>query len=191
MPLSFGVAKNFRSSEFRDPAVQFGDFFVFNYTNTDGSDLDIRFQIISPSVSGYLGWAANDVLSANGQNVAFYGGDSTTTPGTESVYVDKSKLLLAFPGITSFTVDLRAFWYGSVGSNPVVLNMDAYQGGVMVLTGTNYENPTATNNFPSSKSIPTILTLSSQNEATAGQSLALANIDFESDLLTYSGISTQ
>ncbi len=190
MPLSFGVAKNFRSSEFRDPGVQFGDFFVFNYSNTDGTDLDIRFQIIEPAVSGYLGWAQNDVLSANGQNIAFYGGDSTTTPGTESVYIDKAKLLLAFPGITSFRVNLRAFWYGTAGTDPVIINMDAYQGGVMVLTGVNYSNPTATNEFPSAKSIPTSLTFSSQNEATAGQSLAQALVDFEEDLLTYSGIST-
>lgn len=190
MPLSFGVAKNFRSSEFRDPAVQYGDFFVFNYSNTDGADLDIRFKIVNPVVSGSLGWAVNDVLTANGQNVAFYGGDGTTTPGKESVYVDKAKLLLAFPGITSFTVDLRAFWYGTAGLNPVVLNMDAYQGGTMTVNGVNYTNPTATNAFPSSKSIPAVLTLSSQNEATAGQSLALANVDFDADLLTYSGIST-
>jgi hypothetical protein len=190
MPLSFGVAKNFRSSEFRDPAVQYGDFFVFNYLNTDGNDLDIRFKILNPVVSGSLGWAANNILSANGQNIAFYAGDSTTSPGKESVYIDKAKLLLAFPGITSFRVDLRAFWYGSAGTNPVVLNMDSYQGGVMVLSGTNYTNPTATNSFPSARSIPTVLTLSSQNESTAGQSLAQALVDFDADLLTYSGIST-
>lgn len=190
MPLSFGVAKNFRSSEFRDPAVQYGDYFVFNFSNTDGVDMDIRFAFLSPSISGYLGWGVNDVLSANGQNIAFWGGDSTTTPGKESVYVDKAKLLLAFPGITSFQVDLRAFWYGTVGTNPVVLNMDAYQGGTMVIQNETISNPTATNRFPSSRSIPTILTVSSQNTATAGQRLARATVDFDTDLLTYTEIST-
>ncbi len=189
MPLSFGVAKNFRSSEFRDPAVQYGDFFVFNYSNTDGFDLDIRFGFLSPSISGYLGWGVNDVLSANGQNIAFWAGDSTTVPGKESVYIDKAKLLLAFPNITSFEVDLRAFWYGTPGVQPVVINMDAFQGGSMIIQNQTITNPTATNRFPSSRSIATTLTLSTQNTATSGQRLARATVDFDTDLLTYTEIT--
>ena len=51
MPTSFGVAKAFRSGEFRDPAVTYGDFFVFNYDYHHGSDLDIRCKLLIQQVS--------------------------------------------------------------------------------------------------------------------------------------------
>lgn len=186
MPFSFGLSKNFRSSEFRDPAVLYGDYFVFNYRNTDGSDLDIRAAILNPVVPGYLGWGANSTLVVNGVTVAYWAGDQTGI-GVESFYIDKAKMLQVFPSMTTIEVDLRAFWYGSIGSNPVILNMDAYQGGSMVDDGLSFSNPTAENEFPSSKSFAALLELKTQNTATNGQRLARALIDFDNSLLTYFG----
>lgn len=186
MPFSFGLSKNFRSSEFRDPAVLYGDFFIFNYRNTDGSDFDIRASILNPAVSGFLGWGANNTLIANGITVAYWAGDQTGV-GTESFYIDKAKMQQAFPTLSSIEVDLRAFWYGTVGNNPIILNMDAYQGGTMIDAGTSFTNPTAENYFPSSKSFTAQLTLRTQNTATNGQRLARAVIDFNNSLLTYIG----
>lgn len=185
MPVSFGFYKNFRSSIFRDPGILFGDYFVFNYNITDGSDLDIRFGFLNPFTSLYVGWGAQDRITYNGIDIAFWGGDNTGL-GRESVYIDKSALFQAFPDITSFEVDLRGFWYTSVGNNPVILNMDAYQGGEMVKDGFLWENPTATNAFPSSRSFPNIMSLQTQNAQTNGQRIARALIDFEEATITYS-----
>jgi hypothetical protein len=186
MPFSFGLSKNFRSSEFRDPAVLYGDYFIFNYRNTDGSDFDIRAGILNPAVPGLLGWGANNTLVVNGITVAFWAGDQTGI-GVESFYIDKAKMLQAFPSLTSIEVDLRAFWYGTVGTNPIIMNMDAYQGGTMIDDGLSFSNPTAENEFPSSKSFAKLLTLKTQNTATNGQRLARAFIDFDNSTLTYIG----
>lgn len=186
MPFSFGLSKNFRSSEFRDPAVLYGDYFVFNYRNTDGSDFDIRAGILNPAVPGLLGWGANNTLVVNGITVAYWAGDQTGI-GVESFYIDKAKMLQAFPSLTTIEVDLRAFWYGTIGTNPIILNMDAYQGGSMIDNGLFFSNPTAINDFPSSKSYSAPLTLKTQNTATNGQRLARAVIDFNNSLLTYIG----
>ena len=67
------------------------------------------------------------------------------------------------------------------------MNMDAYQGGIMIDDGLSFSNPTADNEFPSSKSFTGLLTLKTQNTATNGQRLARAVIDFSNSLLTYFG----
>lgn len=185
MPTSFGFYKNFRSSVFVDPGIIYGDYFVFNYSISDGSDFDIRFRFLNPSVlTQYVGWGAQDRITVDGINIAFWGGDNTGL-GSESVYVDKTALLTAFPGLTQFEVDLRGFWYTEVGNNPIILNMDAYQGGKMVRNGFLWENPTAINGFPSSRSFPTTNAFKTQNASSEGQRLARAIVDFDTDIITY------
>jgi len=185
MPVSFGLYKNFRTSEFRDPGILFGDYFVFNYNVSDGSDLDIRFGLLNPYVIDYVGWGAKERLTVNGVDIAFWAGDNTGL-GRESVYISKSALLQVYPGLTTFQVDMRAFWYTTVGVNPVILNMDAYQGGTMVKSGFLWANPTATNRFPSSRSFPNTISLRTQNAATNGQRVARATIDFDAATIVYS-----
>jgi hypothetical protein len=186
MPASFGLYKNFKTSEFRDPGVIFGDFFVFKYQITDGSDLDIRFGILSPSgIIGYVGWGAQDRLTTtDGYTVAYWAGDNTGT-GTEMVYIDKSAMLSAFPGTTAFEFDLRGFWYYTVGVNPIIISMDAYQGGTMINSGVSWANPTATNSFPAARSFTNNITLQTQNAQTQGQRISRAIIDFDTDIVSY------
>lgn len=184
MPISFGLYKNFRASEFRDPAVLFGDYFVFNYKITDGRDLDIRFRFLSPFVSEYVGWGKQERITYNSRDIAFWGGDNTGT-GQESVYINRTALFEQFPGITSLEVDLRGFWYTTIGANPVILNMDAYQGGSMQKTGFLWENPTATNRFPSSRSFANSLSFKTQNAASEGQRIARSIIDFNNASISY------
>lgn len=187
MPVSFGLYKNFRASEFIDPGVIFGDYFVFTYDITDGSDLDIRFGFLNVDVPGYLGWGANERLTANGIDIAFWAGDNTGL-GTEMVYVDKAAFFQAFPSETDISVDLRAFWYGSSGANPVILGMDAYQGGAMVKSTTypEFTNPTATNSFPAARSFINYISLQTENAETQGQRVARATIDFTAQRVDYS-----
>jgi hypothetical protein len=65
--------------------------------------------------------------------------------------------------------------------------MDAYQGGSMVKSGLLYTNPTAENEFPSSKSYAGTLTLRTQNTSTNGQRIARAIINFDNSTLSYFG----
>jgi hypothetical protein len=185
MPLSFGVAKAFRSGEFRDPAVVFGDFFVFNYEWSTGKDLDIRASIINPSVAGVLGWAANSTLVANGRTIAYWAGDNTETSGREAIYLDRAAYFLAFPSATSIEFDLRCFWNEQLGTN-VVVKMDAYQGGSMINDGNfGFDNPTARIAFPASRSESRLITLRTSSSSTQGQRHSRAIIDFVDSKLTY------
>lgn len=186
MPNSFGVAKAFRSGEFRDPGVTYGDFFVFNYLVTTGADLDIRASLLSPTgTSAVLGWGRDNFITKNGITFAFWGGDNTGV-GFESFYVDKARFLQAFPTATSFTFDLRCFWNAVVG-NEVIVSMDAYQGGEMVLNSSTktFNNPTATNTFPASKSIRRVIDFQSSNVETDGQRHSRVVVDFSAETVTY------
>lgn len=187
MPVSFGLYKNFRASEFRDPGVIFGDYFVFNYRITDGLDLDTRFRFLSPFVSEYVGWGKQERITYNGRDIAFWGGDNTGT-GQESVYIDRTAFFEQFPSSTSLEVDMRGFWYTTVGANPVILNMDAYQGGSMKKNGFLWENSTALNRFPSARSFPNNLSFKTQNADSEGQRIARAIIDFDAASVTYYAI---
>lgn len=184
MPASFGLYKNFKFSELVDPAILYGDFFMYNYSISNGSDLDIAFKILTPNIDGYLGWGKQNTLSVGSDVIAYWAGDNTGL-GSESVYIDKAKLLQAFPGTTYIEVDLRAFWYGTVGTNPVILNMDAFQGGSMVNDNFTFINPTATNAFPSSRSFANVVSTSSQNSSSIGQRVARSIINFNTKTINY------
>lgn len=186
MPNSFGVAKAFRSGEFRDPGVKYGDFFVFNYLVTTGADLDIRASLLDPTgTSSVLGWGRDNVIVRNGIIFAYWGGDNTGV-GVESIYIDRARFNLAFPSATSFTLDLRCFWNAVVGDD-VIVSMDAYQGGSMVLnTATRgFENPTAVNSFPASKSIRRTIQFQSSNVDTDGQRHSRVIVDFNAETINY------
>lgn len=185
MPTSFGVAKAFRSGEFRDPAVTYGDFFVFNHIVTTGADLDIRASILTPSgTNGVLGWGRDNVITYGARTIAYWGGDNTGV-GQESIYIDRTQFELAFPTATQIEIDLRCFWNAVTGTS-VIVNMDAYQGGVMQQDGNyGFNNPTAVNTFPASKSIIRGINFQSSNVETDGQRHSRVIIDFASETLTY------
>jgi hypothetical protein len=186
MPTSFGVAKAFRSGEFRDPGVRYGDFFVFNYLVTSGADLDIRASLLDPTgTSAVLGWGRDNFISKNGVRFAYWGGDNTGV-GVESIYIDRAKFLQCFPSATSFTLDLRCFWNAIIGTD-VIVSMDAYQGGQMVLNTIThtFSNPTATNTFPASKSIRRQIDFQSSNVETDGQRHSRVIVNFTTETITY------
>lgn len=184
MPVSFGLYKNFKFSELVDPAVLYGDHFVFNYSVSDGSDLDIAFRFLTPQIEGFLGWGKQNTLTVGTKVIATWGGDNTGL-GSESVYINKENLFSAFPNTPYIELDLRAFWYGSVGLNPVVVNMDAYQEGIVVKDGFSFINPTATNAFPSSKSFAKIINTFSNNSESIGERVSRSIINFESKTVSY------
>ena len=186
MPTSFGVAKAFRSGEFRDPAVTYGDFFVFNLIMTAGSDLDIRCKLLNPTgVNETIGWGRDNTMRHNNITFAYWGGDNTGG-GRETFYLDRAQFLQAFPSATSFEFDLRCFW-NAVSGGDVITNIDAYQGGSMVLnTNTRvWENPTADNDFPASKSASKVITLQTSNVETEGQRASRVQVNLSAETIQF------
>ena len=85
MPTSFGVAKTFRSGEFRDPAVTYVDFFVFNFIMTAGSDLDIRANLLNPTgVNETIGWGRDNTMR---HNVTFAYWEGTILVVVEKLFI--------------------------------------------------------------------------------------------------------
>ena len=181
-PLSFGFSKNLTRAGVADLAVQYGRYFVFEYQFTNGSDLDTRTGFIYPSI----GTTSNDIYEGwnrSGNAFLYWGGDNTGT-GFETCYIDKEQVLAAYPGITYIEIDLRCFWYGSYGSNGVVIKTNAYTGGTMVKSGFQWVNPTATYSFPAVYSVATNIT--DTNRSGDGQRASKVRLDFSNFTLTYS-----
>jgi len=183
-PLSFGFAKGQRNSNIADLAVQYGNYFVFEYQFTNGSDLDTRTGFIYPAIGAgdsntqYEGW------NRSGNEFLYWGGDNTGN-GFESCYIDKQQVLTAYPGITYIEIDLRCFWYGSYGSNGVVIKTNAYTGGSMVKSGFQWTNPTATYSFPAVYSIAKDITANQYSNNGNGERAARVKLDFSNFTLTY------
>ena len=127
------------------PLVNFifdADYISATYTFTDGSDMDTNTCIPAISQIG-VGWNLNE---GGVGNYLYWAGDNTGT-GTEAAIIYLNNYKAAFPGATSITVEYRAMWYGSRGSNPVTLAVNCWKGGSPVQSGFNYINPTATRSF--------------------------------------------
>jgi hypothetical protein len=181
-PLSFGFSRsNIISKSISDLAVQYGRYFVFEYQFTNGSDLDTRTGFIHPPIgttsnNTYIGW------NRSGNQFLYWGGDNTGR-GFESCYIDKEQVFAAYPDINYIEIDLRCFWYGSVGSNPVIIKTNAYTGGTMVKSGFQWVNPTATYSFPAAFSVGK--TITNTNRSGDGQRASRVILDFNNFTLNY------
>lgn len=115
------------------------EFLVITYYFNSGRDLDTRTKLADPDLGDYLGWArASDV----GNGLLVWGGDNTGT-GLESVAVDIYKFKTLYPNKNTITLNFRCFWYGTVGTTPVQLNLTLYKGGQLTRAGFGFTNTTA------------------------------------------------
>jgi len=172
-----GIAK----LTFPDPAAQ-ADYFVITYTFTNGSDLDTRTSMLAPASSGAVGWGQGSVIGV--PNFITFGGDNTGL-GVKSVLLNIPNFLANYPGEQEITIDLRAMWYSSVGSNPVVINVTSYAGGSMVKSGFTWNNPTATATYNSFTSVDKVVTLASRSATNPGERVATMTINFVNGTVTY------
>jgi hypothetical protein len=113
------------------------DYIIVTYSFTDGSDLDTRTRISNPDIgqndlSTYIGWCrSNQFPDDGGTPILTWGGDNTGT-GFEAVFVDLIEFKNRFPSATLITIDMNAMWYGTPGSNPVVMQLLMFKGGTVV-----------------------------------------------------------
>ena len=162
------------------------DHMVITYSFTDGSDLDTRTKLVSPTddvfsddgANDYLGWARTDYTRLDNslvtdKNVLTWGGDNQGT-GVEAVWIDLTKIRALRTSWQNIKIDCRVFWYGLVGTNPVSLDVMLYKGGAMQANGYGFENPTATD----SKSLgftTKAVTLATHDAPTNGERIAVMN----------------
>ncbi len=124
------------------------NYILVTYQFTDGRDLDTRSGIRIPNVgqttaTNYLGYGGQRQWPTSGTPYLTWGGDNTGT-GFESVLIDIDGFKAAYPSATEITVDLRAHWYGTTGTNPVNVEATLWNGGNPVKSGFVWDNSTAT-----------------------------------------------
>jgi hypothetical protein len=114
------------------------DYIIVSYAFTDGADLDTRTRISSPNIGQnsaqtYLGWCRSEFFPDNeGTPILTWSGDNTGQ-GFESVFVNLIRFKELYPSETSLTIEMSAMWYGTLGSNPVIMDVMMYKGGTISL----------------------------------------------------------
>jgi hypothetical protein len=121
------------------------DYLILTYAFTDGSDLDTRTRISSPDIgqndlSTYLGWCRSDQYPADIPNPILTWGGDNTGQGYESVFINLIEFKLQNPSYSTstITVEMNAMWYGSQGTQPVIINVTMYKGGTVSLPENSY-----------------------------------------------------
>mgnify|MGYP000070573014 FL=1 len=67
-----------------------------------------------------------------GTPILTWSGDNTGQ-GFESVFVNLIRFKELYPSETSLTIEMSAMWYGTLGSNPVIMDVMMYKGGTISL----------------------------------------------------------
>jgi hypothetical protein len=151
------------------------DYITIEYKFTDGQDLDTRTRVTK--FPDYVGWSQLNEIN----DIIIWSGDNTSSSGSESVLIDLVKFREGYSSETNLTVDCRAQWYGSVGSNPIELFVTAYKGGEMIFNNTTYDwsNPTATEKVEIGKGRVSV-NLKSTDPLSLGYRVGVFKYDFES-----------
>ena len=150
-------------------------YLMVTYQFTTGQDLDTRTRIVYPNVGQdtqpeYLGWGVQR-LWPDPYPYLLWGNDNTGT-GFESILLYIDPLIAAYPSEPNMTMDLRAFWYGTVGTLPINVNVTLWRGGTPVQSGFIWVNPTATDTFTVA-SDSKLITLATTSASTSGERLAV------------------
>lgn len=143
-PFSFAIATVF---------VFDADYMLLTYQFSDGVDLDTRTRVVVPDIgqdlqTEYIGWAVSSVWPSSSSRILDWGGDNTGV-GFESVLVNVALLKAQNPSATTMVVDLRAFWFNTVGVQPVTVAATLWKGGSPIAQGGygspaySFTNPTA------------------------------------------------
>jgi|GEM_PF-6411106 len=145
------------------------DYLMVQYEFTDGQDLDTRTRIVTPDIGQdttieYIGYGANYCSSANystngiyplssGSNYILKHACDNTGQGFEAVLINLNNFTAAYPAENNITIDCRGWWYNTVGTNSVKLNVTLWKAGTIVPPTFNnsaldthftFTNPTAT-----------------------------------------------
>jgi len=118
------------------------DYIVLTYSFTDGVDLDTRTKVTVPDIgqttlADSIGWCCSEEWPTSGTPILTWGGDNTGT-GFESVLINLIEFKSQYPGNSTIVLNSKAFWYGTLGTNPVTIQVTLYKGGTMVADPDNF-----------------------------------------------------
>ena len=125
------------------------DYLMVQYEFTDGQDLDTRTRMVTPDIGQdttieYIGYGANycsgsgDYSTAgiyplgSGTNYILKHACDNTGQGFESVLINLNNFTAAYPAENEITIDCRGWWYNTVGTNSVKLNVTLWKAGTIV-----------------------------------------------------------
>jgi hypothetical protein len=111
-----------------------------------------------------VGFGRSSQWPTSGTPIIRWGGDNQGT-GYESVLVNLVKFRQDYPNETSVVIDLRAYWYGTVGTNPVNVAATLYKGGT--ITGPSnfvFTNTTFTSKY-NITSVSKVITSTNRNDS--------------------------
>lgn len=140
-PLTAGSAASNAGEDQQDGGGSGPIFFPYTaatitYSWSTGADLDTVTRITSPYVSGYVGWAHG----GSSTNIT-WGGDNTSSVGSETITVNLYSIWNANKSATSVTVALAANWYGQQG-NSVTISVQVTRAGSPTITRTHTKSVT-------------------------------------------------
>lgn len=169
------------------------DYLMVQYEFTNGVDLDTRTRIVIPDIGQditdeYIGFGASSCNSStyntngiyptsatySGNNYILKHGCDNQGTGFETVLINlinfkSSAINPTHYNASEITIDCRGWWYGTVGTNPVKLNLTLWKGGTIVQPTFDSGQPTSfafTNNNPTNT-----LTIKSSGKVVRGPSL--------------------
>jgi hypothetical protein len=150
------------------------DYIVVSYEFTNGDDLDTRTRVVSPNIGQnvsctHIGFGQWAVAPQTGTPMLKWGGDNMGT-GFESCLIDVKTFKIAYPTQTQILIDMRAHWYGTVGTNPINIKATMFKGGTIVPSGYTFTNPTATSTATAT-SVPKVLTYANRSNCDSGERL--------------------
>lgn len=113
------------------------DYLILTYSWSDeaGRDLDTRTQIVEPLRIATVGW--NKLT--NDEDYLTFSGDNTAS-GEETVLVNVTNLAKLNATDNTIKIELRAFWFGNIGTKIITLKCVAYKGGTINKTGYTFMN---------------------------------------------------
>lgn len=123
-------------SIFRD-----SDYLVFkyNFTGTEGTDLDTRTKLLTPVVVGPYGFGSSQNTNASQgtifdmNNYLNWSGDNTGT-GLESIMINIKKIKQDFPLATELKFNAAAWWFiNNPDGGNMNMNAESYKGGEMTI----------------------------------------------------------
>jgi hypothetical protein len=149
------------------------DYLMVQYEFTDGQDLDTRTRIVTPDIGQdttveYIGYGANycsgsgDYATAgiyplaSGNNYILKHACDNTGQGFEAVLINLNNFTASYPAENEITIDCRGWWYNTVGTNSVKLNVTLWKAGTIVpptfnnntlSTHFTFTNPTASSSL--------------------------------------------
>ena len=135
------------------------------------------------SQSTYLGWNRQTQWPQSGTPILKWGGDNTGQ-GYESVLVNLVRFKQLYPSETTIVVDMRAFWFGETGTNPVNVAATMYKGGTITGPSSYTFGNSGYSELKVINSVAKTITLNTTSAGTAGDRVATLTYD----LTTNSGI---